>query len=97
MMIRQKVYIDITIKFNSPEFKVKTKEGHTLVFVTERPQENKVNREIIKNFEKMLGGKVTIAKGAKSRKKTIRVEGIAEDVVRQKLNYNIYRFNILHK
>ena len=84
-MSEQDAYIDITVKLNNSRFKIEPKDENLMVFVTERPQDNKVNQEIIKNFEKLLGRNVKIVKGAKSRRKTLRIEGITEQEARQKL------------
>ncbi|MEA2003770.1 MAG: DUF167 domain-containing protein [archaeon] len=84
-MSEQDAYIDITVKLNNSRFKIEPKDGSLMVFVIERPQDNKVNQEIIKNFEKLLGRNVKIAKGAKSRRKTLRIEGITEQEARQML------------
>ncbi len=84
-MSEQDAYIDITVKLNNSRFKIEPKDENLMVFVTERPQDNKVNQEIIKNFEKLLGRNVKIVKGAKSRRKTLRIEGITEQEARQML------------
>ncbi|NOQ38221.1 hypothetical protein GQ472_05010 [archaeon] len=84
-MSEHDAYIDITVKLNNSRFRIEPKDGNIQVFVTERPQDNKVNQEIIKNFERLLGRRTTIAKGAKSRRKTLRIEGITEQEARQKL------------
>ncbi|MCK4928045.1 MAG: DUF167 domain-containing protein [Candidatus Aenigmarchaeota archaeon] len=84
-MSEQNTHIDITVKLNNSRFRIEPKDGNIQVFVTERPQDNKANQEIIKNFEKLLGKNVKIAKGAKSRRKTLRIEGITEQEARQKL------------
>lgn len=85
IMSEQDTYIDITVKLNNSRFRIEPKDGNILVFVTERPQDNKVNQEIIKNFERLLGKNVKMIKGAKSRRKTIKIEGITEQEARQKL------------
>lgn len=86
VMTEQDAYIDITVKLNNSRFRIESKNGSITVFVTERPQANKVNIEIIKNFEKMLGTRAIIAKGARQRKKTIKIEGMTEKSVIDKIN-----------
>ncbi len=85
IMKRQNAYIDIMVKLNCPEFKIESKDGIIKVSVTERPKDNKANIEIIKRFEKKLGTNVAIARGAKSRRKTLKIEDSTEDGVRQAL------------
>ncbi len=84
-MDKQCAYINVTIKLNSSRFKIESKDENITVFVTEKPKDNKVNIEIIKNLERLLRKNVKITKGAKSKKKTIKIEGITEEVARQML------------
>ncbi|MCK5593708.1 MAG: DUF167 domain-containing protein [Candidatus Aenigmarchaeota archaeon] len=84
-MDKQCAYLNVTIKLNGSRFKIESKDEKITVSVTERPKDNKVNIEIIKNLERLLRKNVKITKGAKSRKKTIKIEGITEEVARQTL------------
>ncbi|MBW6461699.1 MAG: DUF167 family protein [DPANN group archaeon] len=79
------VHLNLTVKLNSSRFKIESKDENIQVFVTEKPKDNKVNIEIIKNLERLLGKNVKIINGSKSKKKIIRIEGITEEVVRQML------------
>ncbi|NOQ56250.1 MAG: hypothetical protein GQ477_05605 [Nanohaloarchaea archaeon] len=84
-MDKQCAYLNVTIKLNSSRFKIESKDEKITVSVTERPKHNKVNIETIKNLERLLHKNVKIIKGAKSKRKTIKIEGITEDAARQML------------
>ena len=56
---------------------------------TEEPIKGKVNREILKEFSKLLHSKVELRNGATSRQKQLFVKGIAKSQVEQAFKVNL--------
>ena len=79
------VSITIFVKPNSPKFKVEIDGGEIVVHSTEEPVKGRVNKEIIKEFSKLLNAKVEIATGATSRQKQLFVQGMDKNQVEQLL------------
>jgi hypothetical protein len=70
--------IKIYVKPNSPKFKIELDEKEFVVHATEAPEKGKVNKEIIKEFSRLLHAKVNLASGATSRQKQLFVQGITK-------------------
>jgi len=80
------VIITILVKPNSQKFKIELDGDAIVVYSPEEPVKGKVNREIIKEFSKLLHVKVELAKGATSRQKQLFAQGIGKSRVEQLLN-----------
>jgi uncharacterized protein (TIGR00251 family) len=78
--------ITIFVKPNSPKFKIEFDGSEIVVYATEEPEKGKVNKEILKEFSKLLQVKVVLASGATSRQKTLFVQGIKQGQVEQRLH-----------
>ena len=78
--------ITIFVKPNAPKFKIELDGKEIVVHATEEPEKGRVNKEILKQFAKLLHVKVVLASGATSRKKTLFVEGTKKDLVVQRLH-----------
>ena len=74
--------ITIFVKPNSPKFSIELDE-EIVVHATEEPEKGKVNKEILKEFSKLLQAKVELASGAMSRQKQLLVAGISKSQVEQ--------------
>ena len=74
------VVITIFVKPNSPKFSIELDGAEIVVHSTQEPVKGKVNKEIIKEFSKLLQAKVELVSGVTSRQKTliIREKGIKE-------------------
>jgi uncharacterized protein len=70
--------ITIFVKPNSPKFKIELYANEIIVYATEEPEKGKVNREILKEFSKLLHTKVELANGATSRQKQLFVQGMTK-------------------
>jgi uncharacterized protein (TIGR00251 family) len=70
------VIITIFVKPNSSKFKVELDENEIVVHCTEEPVKGKVNKELIKEFSKLLHAKVELASGATSRQKQLIAQGL---------------------
>ena len=59
-----------------PKFKIELDGDEIVVHATEEPEKGKVNKEIIKEFSKLLHAKVELVSGLTSRQKQLFVKGI---------------------
>ena len=80
------VIITIFVKPNSPKFRIELDGDEIIVHCTEEPVKGKVNKEIIKEFTKLLHAKVELASGATSRQKQLFVQGIGKSQAEQLLS-----------
>jgi uncharacterized protein (TIGR00251 family) len=79
--------ISIFVKPNSPKFSVELEGNEIIVHCTEEPLKGKVNKEIIKEFTKLLHAKVELVSGSTSRQKQLFAQGIGKSQVEQLLCY----------
>jgi uncharacterized protein (TIGR00251 family) len=84
--IKDGVILTIFVKPNSPKFSVKIEGDEIVVRSTEEPVKGKVNKEIIKEFTKLLHVKVELATGFTSKEKQLFVKGIGKKQVEEVLN-----------
>lgn len=84
------VIIKVFVKPNSPKFSVEIEGDEIVVHSTEEPVKGKVNKEIIKEFTKLLHAKVELVSGFTSKEKQLFVLGMgkkqAEQLLKLKLN-----------
>jgi len=78
--------ITIFVKPNSPKFTVEVDVNEIIVHSTEEPVKGKVNKEILKEFSKLLHAKVELSSGATSRQKQLFVQGLTTEQVALLLN-----------
>ena len=78
--------ITIFVKPNSPKFTVEVDVNEIIVHSTEEPVKGKVNKEIVKEFSKLLHAKVELSSGATSRQKQLFVQGLTTEQVALLLN-----------
>ena len=78
--------ITIFVKPNSPKFKIELDANEIVVHATEEPEKGKVNREILKEFFKLLHTKVELANGATSRQKQLFAQGMTKSQAEQLLH-----------
>ncbi len=77
------VIITIFVKPNSPKFSIKLNGDEIVVHCTEEPVKGKVNKEIIKEFSKLLQAQVELASGVTSRQKQLFVKRITKSQVKK--------------
>jgi uncharacterized protein (TIGR00251 family) len=70
--------LTIFVKPNSAKFKIELDGDEIIVHSTEEPVKGKVNKEIIKELNKLLHTKVELVSGATSRKKQFFIKGIGK-------------------
>ena len=80
------VIITIYVKPNSPKFKIERDGEEIVVHSAEEPEKGKVNKEILKEFSKLLHVKVKLASGATSRQKMLFAEGLGKCQAEQLLH-----------
>ena len=79
------IILTVFVKPNSPEFKIEFDGNEIIVHSTEEPEKGKVNKEIIKEFTKLLHTKVELTSGFTSKEKQLFVKGMGEQQVEQLL------------
>jgi hypothetical protein len=70
------VIITVFVKPNAPKFKIELDGDEIVVYSTEEPVKGKVNKEIVKEFSKLLHAKVELASGFTSKQKQLFVKGM---------------------
>jgi uncharacterized protein len=83
------VIITVFVKPNSPKFKIEIDEDEIVVYSTEEPIKGKVNKEIVKEFTKLLHVKVELASGFISKKKQLNVKGMGKQQTEQLLKIKL--------
>ena len=81
------VIITIFVKPNSPKFKIELDGDEIVVHCTEEPVKGKVNKEIIKEFTKLLHTKVELASGATSKQKKLLIKDKGKKEIEDLLRY----------
>jgi uncharacterized protein (TIGR00251 family) len=79
------VSITIFVKPNSPKFRIEFYGTEIVVFSTEEPIKGKVNKEIIKEFSKLLHVKAEFASGFTSKEKQLFIKGMRKQQIEQLL------------
>jgi len=79
------VIITVFVKPNAPKFRIELEGDEIVVHCTDEPVKGKVNKEIIKEFSKLLHAKVELASGSTSRQKQLFVQGIGKSQAEQLL------------
>ncbi|MFH0986606.1 MAG: DUF167 family protein [Candidatus Micrarchaeota archaeon] len=75
--------IDVEIQPNSKKFEIGEVDSwinRLKIRVSSSPLKNRANKELVKEMEKKLGCKVSIARGEKSTKKTLLIKGDGKKV-----------------
>ena len=90
---KEGVIITVFTKLNSPKFNLEIGIDEIIVHCTEEPVKGKVNKEIIKEFTKLLNMKVELASGFTSKEKHLFVKGLGKHQAEQLLKQNTYYEN----
>ncbi|HYA77486.1 MAG TPA: DUF167 family protein [Verrucomicrobiae bacterium] len=80
------VIVTVFVKPSSPKFEIELDSNEIVVHCTEEPVKGKVNKEIIKEFTKLLHAKVEIASGSTSRRKQLFLQGVGKSQVERLLH-----------
>jgi len=85
--IAQGIVLDVNVRPNSKEFKVReTEEDGLVVFCRETPVRGRVNRELIKELSRLFKRRVSILSGFTSKQKKVLIRDIETNEVRQILD-----------
>ena len=79
------IIIKVYVKPNSPKFKIEPDSEEMVVYSTEEPVKGQVNKEIIKEFSKLLHTKVEFASGFSCKEKQLFVKGMKKSQAEQLL------------
>ena len=80
--------LEILVKPNSPRFRTVIDEDTVLVYCTEQPVKGRVNKELIREFSKLLKGDVSIVKGLTSKSKILLIKGSDKPQIEKALILN---------
>ncbi|MEM3459315.1 MAG: DUF167 family protein [Candidatus Bathyarchaeia archaeon] len=78
--------LEVYVKPSSKEFKVTVEEDEVVVFCKEEPFKGKVNRELVKEFSRLFGGRVELVSGFASKNKRLLVHGIGKSEIERILS-----------
>ena len=73
--------IKIWVVPNSKKFRIKKHDGCFKIYLKSKAEKGKANRELVKELEKTVKGKISIVNGLKSRKKVIEIEGKQREIL----------------
>ena len=75
------VIVEVFVKTNQPNFKVKLEGNDIIVFCTEEPVKGKVNKELMKEFSKLFRVKIEMVSGLTSKQKLLIIRDISKSNV----------------
>ncbi len=79
--VKNSVCIEVRVKPNQPEFKIKCSSSRIDVELQNKADKNQANIELIKMFTKILKKPVKFVSGRKSKNKVIKIESMTEEQV----------------
>ncbi len=82
----QGTILDVYVKPNSKEFKIKFENNELVVFCREAPEKGKVNRELLKELSRLFKKSAEIVSGLTSRQKRILIKDATVDEINQFLS-----------
>jgi uncharacterized protein len=88
--VKDGTIITIFVKPSSPKFSIEFNGNEIVVHATEDPEKGKVNKEILKEFSKILNAKVELARGSTTRQKQLFAVGISKSQAEQLLLANVF-------
>lgn len=66
--------IEVKVKTMRPTFRVRIENGKIAIDLSEAPENNKANLELVKMLTKLLKEPVSLVSGHRSHRKTLRIE-----------------------
>lgn len=73
--------IEVKVRTSRSEFRVRTDSGRIIIDLTEAPENNKANLELIKMLTKLLKRPVSLVSGNTSRMKKLKIENMEKEEV----------------
>jgi len=87
----QGTVLDVHVKPNSKEFKIKIEEDELIVFCRETPIKGRVNKELMKELSRLFKRKVDILSGSASKQKRILIRDASAEEVNEILSKYILK------
>lgn len=87
----QGTVLDVHVKPNSKEFKIKIEEDELIVFCRETPIKGRVNKELIKELSKSFKKRIEILSGFTSKQKRILIRDASAEEVNEILSKYILK------
>ena len=87
----QGTVLDVHVKPNSKEFKIKIEEDELIVFCRETPIKGSVNKELMKELSRLFKRKVDILLGSASKQKGILIRDASAEEVNEILSKYILK------
>jgi uncharacterized protein (TIGR00251 family) len=91
MKTAQGTVLDVHVKPNSKEFKIKIEEDELIVFCRETPVKGRVNKELMKELSRLFKRKVDILSGSASKQKRILIRDASAEEVNEILSKYILK------
>ena len=79
----QGVVLDVYVKPNSREFRLEIDEDTVIVWCPKAPVKGKLNKELLKNFSRLLGCRVELVSGYTSRQKKLLISDTDTNKINQ--------------
>jgi len=83
----QGTLIEIYVKPQSKQFKIRVEDDELLVFCRESPVKGRANRELTKELSRLFKKRVQILSGFRSRQKTLLIENASTQEVNEILSH----------
>ncbi len=77
------VILNMNVKPNAKEFKIKIEEDEIIVMCNETPVKGKVNKKLLQHFSKLFGRRVELISGFTSKRKKILIHNIKAEEANQ--------------
>ena len=77
------VVFEVQVKPNMKQFQLELDADRLVVLCSSAPVKGKVNKELLKQFSRLLGGHVELVSGSTSRQKRFIVSGIKVEKVEE--------------
>jgi len=80
------IIISIKVITNSKEFKIRIIDKNEIrVYCKSKPENNRVNLEVVTMFSRLFNSKVSIISGIRSKNKKLLLKGVSSDLLKRRL------------
>jgi uncharacterized protein (TIGR00251 family) len=81
------IIISIKVLPNSKEFKIRNTDKNEIhVYCKSKPENNRVNREVVVMFSRLFNSEVSIISGIRRKNKKLLLKGVSSDLLKLRLN-----------
>jgi uncharacterized protein (TIGR00251 family) len=85
----QGTVLDVYVKPNSKEFKIRVENDELIVFCRETPEKGRVNKELMKELSRLFKKRAEILSGFTSKQKRILIKDASAEEVDEILSKNV--------